>query len=136
MVVRPGALRDDAAADDRGRPLALLFGMLGPPVIWAARFMVSYTLVPVACRSGSTVLLHLVTGVALAATAAAGLVAWRRWRQVGGGTQLDLDGAAARTRFMAITGMLSSALFIIVTVAEWLASVMVHPCQSGGGAPL
>lgn len=136
MVVRSGALRNEAAAAERGRPLALLFAMLGPPVIWAARFMASYILVPVACRNGSTLLLHLVTGAALAATAGAGLVAWRRWRQVGGGTQLDLDGVAARTRFLAVTGMLSSILFIIVTVAEWLASVMVSPCQSGGGPPL
>lgn len=125
----------EAAARSEGGLLPLFFGILGPPVIWAVRIGTSYVLVPYACWWELPRLLDLVTLAALLAAAAAGWVAWRQWRAAGGGTQVELGGAATRTRFMALAGMLSSGFFFLVMVAEGLANLFVHPCQTAG-API
>lgn len=124
-----------ATMDDRGDPqrlLALWFGMLGPPVIWGIRFGVSYALVPYACARAGVMVLQLVTLVALLGTAWAGVVAGRHWRATGKSTQVELGGPEARARFMALFGLLSSALFFLVMAAEGLAVFFIDPCQTGG----
>jgi hypothetical protein len=113
--------------------IALWFGILGPPIIWATRIAVSYVLVPYACWWDWIAVLHLVTLAALAATAFAGWVAWGRWRAVGKGFEVDLGGTDTRSRFMAIAGMLSTGVFLLVIAAEGLANVIIHPCQTAGG---
>lgn len=123
-----------AERSDRGL-VPLFFGILGPPVIWAARIATSYVLVPYACAWGMTVMLHLVTLVAVLAAAVAGAVAWRQWRESGKGTEIDLRGTTTRTRFMALFGILSSAFFILVMAAEGLANFFLDPCQTAG-API
>jgi hypothetical protein len=120
----PGSARD---------LVPLWFGLLGPPVIWAIRIAASYLLVPYACWWGWVPGLHLATALAVAATAVAGLVAWRRWRAVGRGRDTDLGGWSTRTRFMALGGMLSSGIFIIVIAAEGIANIVIDPCLMGGG---
>lgn len=120
----------------RGNGVASLwFGILGPPLFWAARLSSSYALVPFACRTGWVGLLNLVTGAALLGALVAGAVAWKRWRDVGGGTEVDADGRAARTRFMGLVGVLSSGFFFLVILAEGIGNFLIDPC-AGGGAPL
>lgn len=121
-----------------GRQLAgLWFGVLGPPVIWAARLMTAYALVPRSCEPGGLTAMNAVTLVALAGSLLAGFVAFRSWR--GAGEAADGDGTAGllagRTRFLGFVGMLSSLLFSAVIVAEGLANLMVDPCVPAG-APL
>lgn len=117
---------------DPHRLLALWFGMLGPPVIWAIRFGVSYVLVPYACARAGVMVLQLVTLVALLATAWAGVVAARHWRGTGKSAQVEFGGLEARARFMALFGILSSGLFFLVIAAEGLAVFFIDPCQTGG----
>lgn len=125
----------DTAARPEGGLLPLFIGILGPPVIWAVRFAVNYVLVPYVCWWGRIGVLHLVTLAALAATALTGWVAWKGWQEAGKGTQVELGGTTTRTRFMALFGMLSSGFFFLVMVAEGLANLFVHPCQTAG-API
>lgn len=120
---------------DRQRLLPLWFGMLGPPIIWGARFGASYVLVPYACARDTVLLLQLVTLVALLATAGAGFVAWRQGRAARKRDDDEPAPADTRTRFMALAGVLSSGLFFLVIAAEGLALFFVDPCQTGG-APL
>ncbi|MBW3553615.1 MAG: hypothetical protein KY466_08895 [Gemmatimonadetes bacterium] len=122
-------------ADAGGRLLPLWFAVLGPPVIWAARFVLNYALVPYTCAADAVLLLQLVTVVALLGVAWAGLVGWSRWRRAGRSTQVEFGGAEARARFMALVGVLGSGLFFAVIVAEALAIFFIPPCQTGG-APL
>lgn len=124
----------------RGRPglVWLWFGFLGPPIIWAVRFMVAYALVPEACSAAGLLALNVVTLVALAGTMLAGVVAARSWRRTRGehGAQDDPGRTAwRRARFMALAGIFTSALFTAVIVAEGLANVLVDPCL-GSGTPL
>lgn len=95
---------------------------LGPPVIWGVRFAVVYVLVPYACRADAIALLHVITLIALAAVAGLG---WMAWSSRGG-------ARGERARFMALFGILSSGLFLVVIAAEGLANVMVDPCLAPG----
>lgn len=112
--------------------LPLWFGFLGPPVIWAVRFGVSYALVPAACRGGGLPWLQGITLVALAGTAWAGVVAWRSWRGAGDGRVGDAETAGGRARFMGAVGVLGSVLFFLAIASESLALFMVDPCRTGG----
>lgn len=111
-----------------GAIAALWIGMLGPAAIWFARLAISYALVPYQCTLGSAAPVNIATGVALLLIAGTGVLAWRMWRAAGGGTDAAAHGVVARSRFMAIFGMLSSALFFAVVIAEGLAGVYVHAC--------
>jgi hypothetical protein len=118
-------------------PVALWFGILGGPLAWAARLLLSYPLVGVACAQGAGLVLHLVAGVTLAVTVAAGLVAWRGFRTTRdwqrsrpprtGEPTVDA-WAVERTYFMALLGLLSSGLFALVIVAEWFTVFVTDPC--------
>ena len=120
------------AAAERPRLIWLWFGFLGPPVIWAARLMVAYALVPWACSAEGLLTLNVVTLVALGGTVLAGVVAAGSLRRTRGQPS---DTGWRRVRFMAIAGLITAALFTAVIVAEGLANVLVDPCL-GSGAPL
>lgn len=132
-MVWAAARRTEAGGGDSPGLVALWFGIIGPPTIWLARLAASYLLVPLVCRTGWLWLLNAVTGAALLGVAVAAAVALRSWRLT-----RDEHGsaqAAQRARFMAVVGMLVSALFFAVIVAEGLANLLVDPCLTGG-APL
>lgn len=95
---------------------------LGPPVIWAIRFAIVYVLVPYACREDAVALLHVLTLISLATVTVLGWVAWNSRAAAG----------RERARFMALFGILSSGLFLLVIAAEGLANVMVDPCAAAG----
>lgn len=132
MVLR-GATGEVARGDEPARHLAALwFGLLGPPVIWATRLAANYILVPYACGTGSTLLLHLPTLAALLATAAAGWISLGRWREPRPDAGARPARRVERARFMAMAGLLSSGFFFIVMVAEWLPVFFVDPCHEAG----
>src|SRR5919202_23769 len=106
--------REDAAAGflSAGRIRALFFGLLTGPLMVLVAQMASYAVVPRACRTiraGPTVALHLVMLVAVALTVAAGLVAWRDWRDAGAAWEADGAGPIPRSRFLSLLGVVGSA---------------------------
>jgi hypothetical protein len=111
---------------------ALWFGVLGPPTIWLARLKLSYILIPYACATGWTLMLHAVTFGTLALTGFAGWVAWRSWRQAGRTRESDAADTLHRTRFMAMFGLLSAGFFLAVIAAEGLLNFLIDPCITGG----
>lgn len=108
-------------------------GVLGPAVIWAARFGVSYTIVPFVCTTDSVLLLHVITAVAVAAAAALGWSSWLQFRSTrAADVRAHRNETVGRYRFMGLLGTFSSALFVAVMVAEGLASFFVDPCHVSG----
>jgi len=105
--------------------LAIVIG----PLAWLVYLATAYALVPWACRrpTGGMIAL-LAAGVVALALSTAGLVsAWQAWRRVG-------DDAAAgavteRARFMALTGIGTSALFVLIVVAGMLPLLLLAPCN-------
>jgi hypothetical protein len=105
----------------------LWFGILGPPLVWIARIVVSYVLVPYACAADSVLALHLVSIVALAAIGTIARIAWRN----GGASALRAPDPRAEPpppRFLALFGLGSAAFFFLVVAAEGAMNALIHPC--------
>ena len=109
---------------------ALWFAMLAGPAAWMLGLNLDYALVRVACARHTTLPLHGVTLATLALAAAGGWVAWREWRRVGGGWPGEAWGPEARSRFMAVMGMLAAAFFGLVIVAQWVSKLFLNPCMA------
>jgi hypothetical protein len=120
-----------AATEHREPPVsrgALWFAFLGGPIAWSARLLASYPMVSVACRAGTTLPLNLITAATAAVGVAAvltGIVALRRVPRAGDG---GLGDSYARARFMAIAGIMISALFTYAILAEGLSALLHDPC--------
>jgi hypothetical protein len=114
-----------------GGLFALWAALLAGPVVWLVQFQTNYTLVPLLCRGGAhNLALHAVFVVALLVVAASALLAWRNFRAAGATTEgEDEAGVIPRTRFMSLLGLLVTAMFFLVIVAQWIASWVFGPCQ-------
>ena len=107
--------------------LAIVLG----PLAWLTYVEVAYALVPWACRhpgAGGRVALYLTGAGVFAAAIIAVVLAWPAWRATARG---DSDAAApdGRTRFLALTGLASGALFVLVAIAGTLPLFMLAPCE-------
>ena len=103
-------------------------GLLLPPVAFLLNLELAYALVPVACTSG-VLPVHLVHLGSFLLALAGGVFAFRCWRAKGSTWPGEEGGRLARTRFMAGLGLLESALFALVIVAQWIPSFLLNPCQ-------
>ena len=119
----------EAGFGDGARPGSLWIGVLTGPLAALLQLQINYALVPRVCWSGREWLLHLVSFLALAATAAAGLNSWRDWRKAGAAWDDDGGGALPRSRFMAAVGIMTSALLSLVIVAQWIAVFVYSTCE-------
>ena len=108
--------------------LSLWFAVLAGPVAWMIGLNADYSLVRVACATGTMLPLHLVTLVTLLLAAAGGVVGWRGWRRGGGEWPGEGGTVLERSRFMSALGLMASALFALAIVAQWLAKLFLDPC--------
>jgi hypothetical protein len=108
---------------------ALWTGLLLAPAAFLLNLELAYALVPTACSSRNQLLTHLVHLVCLGLAAFGGITAWRCWRAAGETWPGGDGGPLARSRFMAGLGFLTSALFALVILAQWIPSFMLSPCQ-------
>jgi len=107
------------------------FGLLAPPLAMLTNVSLGFALVPWSCAAESRVVLHVEIAVLVLISVAAGFVAHREWKRYGGGGEADDSGGpAARTRFLGVMGMGSSALFTLILLWQWLANVFLTPCLS------
>lgn len=110
-------------------PWTLWAGVLAGPLATLTQLQVNYALVLWACGAGRVWALHLVALLALVVSVAAGLLSWRNRRRAGGGWESEGAGVVPRSRFMAVVGILISALAALVVVAQWLPIFIHEPCQ-------
>ncbi len=125
-------------APHRGRASAqaLAYALAGAPAAWFLHLLVNYGLASQACRAGaappswSTIV--IVDLVALAVAAGVGFVAYglfHRTRAEKEGNARELvETGEGRTRFLAICGLLASALFALAIVADLAGPFMELPC--------
>lgn len=121
----------------------LLVALLLAPLVWALQILASYGLTSLACfpryaplegtqvpGMSAIVLVGSLVALALAGVALwAALTAWRRTRGEGSGGR---DGAAdvgeGRTRFLALCGLIVSALFSAAIVWEAIVAIFLPHC--------
>ena len=132
-------------APHRGRVglAPLLFGIAAAPAAWNAQLLISVALSGHACYprdrllaaplwSGLWSILFTISVAGIVIAIVGGLVAWRSWQHTreerpGSAHQLIASGDG-RTRFMAMCGMLASAVFLIALVFGTAALFLVPPC--------
>jgi hypothetical protein len=111
----------------------LWVGFLAGPVAWAVQELAVFGLSAWACEGGPAAVLHVVSALCLAGALGGGYLAWRGWRTVGGWPTGADEPEPGRARFMTTLGVLSSALFSWLIVAQWLAAVLLPLCPTAGG---
>jgi hypothetical protein len=104
--------------------------ILLPAMVCAVQMELNYALVRHACSANRTLSLQLVTIVALALTMIAAVIAFVSWRRTGVEWPSEAADFATRVRFLSALGILSSATFFLVILAQGIATVVFHPCQS------
>jgi hypothetical protein len=108
---------------------ALWVGLLLAPIAFLLNLETAYALVPTACSSHHELPVH---GVHLACLLLAlwGLFTARRtWNVLGAIWPSEEGDPLARSRFLAGTGVLMSAMFVLVIFAQWIPTFLLDPCQ-------
>ena len=108
---------------------ALWIGLLLAPAAFLLNLELAYAVVPKACSSASQLPMHLVHLICFALALLGVVTAWRMWRAGGEIWPGGAGGRVARSRFMAGVGLLTSLLFALVIVAQWIPSFVLGPCQ-------
>ena len=108
---------------------ALWVANLLGPIAALAGLQIAYMLTDRACATGNALPVHLTWLACLIAALFAGWLGWREWRRWGGGHAGEEGGPEARSRFLAVLGMLAGASAALVIAAQWSASLFFHPCQ-------
>ncbi len=103
-------------------------GLLLPPFAMLTQMQVNYSLLRWACDGGYQLPLHLVSLAALVVTALSGWMAWRSWQRAGREWPGEEGGTLTRSRFMALVGLLTSTLFFVVIIAQWIPVFIFKPC--------
>ena len=98
-----------------GRLRALWTGLLLAPAAWLTSLEVGYVLVRPDCAGGTALRQHAVHAGFLLVALAGLLVAWRARR--------------AERDFLSTLGVAVSGLFVLVLVAQWIPTFLIHPCQ-------
>jgi hypothetical protein len=121
------------------------FAILGAPAAWSLQLFVNAALVAHGCYPHDVPLAApmwnylgtvsaAVETAALAICIAAGVLGWRNWRRTRDEKQGNLhhlfESGDGRTRFLALVGMMTSALFLVATAFAAL-NLTVTP-QCGG----
>jgi hypothetical protein len=107
----------------------LWLGVLAAPLAFLLNLQADYYLTYRLCPGGRLLILHLVTILFLLAAAAGGFIAWRNWREAGRVWPGEDASVAERSRFMAAVGLLLSAIFVVLLIAQLIPQFIFHPCQ-------
>jgi hypothetical protein len=113
-------------------PLQVFISFLAPPLLWALHLMICYFLVALDCTSGwngGSAAIALATVLLGAATAGAGLVAWRTWRRIRDEMMPGeiLDPVRIRG-FLIFSGVLLAPPFTLMIVLAGMSPLFAPMC--------
>ncbi len=146
MINRDRSVTDAPSRDVRAvSRLPLLIGFFAGPLVWSLHEIVSEFLVADACSSGTggfnkltvlgepgwQVVLLLVTGFFALLALGADIIAYRAWKETRIGTSLtgDAGGAAGRSGWMALAGVLMSSMFLIGIIIAGIPIFWLSGCS-------
>lgn len=110
-------------------PKALWLLIILPPAIGAAAMQADFVLVRQACAAQRNVALYGVTIAGLALMIASAFIAFTIWRVEGSHWPTEKADRSTRIRFIAMLGMLSSAMSFLLLFAQGIATMLFDPCQ-------
>jgi hypothetical protein len=110
--------------------LALWVAFFLGPAAWAVHLQVVYAASQQVCDgtfSKST--LHIISALCLIASVVGGLLAMALWLRAGAVWPSERgDDLTARARLLSAEAMLTSLLFSLVIIAQWLSVLYYSPC--------
>lgn len=110
--------------------ILLWIGSLGPALLWAIQFQTNYSLVEWACRHNFRSPLITINISFLIAALLCGALSWWNWARIGARWPRSEDeGIVARTRLIAILGILLTLIFGLLIVAQCVPIIVFHPCE-------
>jgi len=110
-------------------PKGLWLLTVAGPLILAAEFQTNFVLVRQACSTQRSIWLYAVLVVATLLTVATAMAAVSILRRAGSEWPNESADLANRVRFLAVLGILSSAMSFLVILAQAIATVIFDPCQ-------
>jgi hypothetical protein len=113
---------------DIGAALRLWIGILLPPIAWGVQLQSVYLASEFGCLTSDFTWNHVLSALTLVVALVGGVIAWFEWVAAGATTEAEGVDRMSRRRFMALIGILSSALFSVTIVAQWLPTLMSVPC--------
>ena len=116
------------ATADRGS-IPVWAGFLGAPLVWGIHFQVAYALVPWICTTQRYWVAHVWTIACLLLSLWFMWLCYREWRHTGGGSPTSEEPPSlGRSRFVAVVGLMSAALFTLLTAAGHVPIFFFSPC--------
>ncbi|HEY0458432.1 MAG TPA: hypothetical protein VGC97_04720 [Pyrinomonadaceae bacterium] len=107
----------------------LWVGLLLPPAAWAIQLQTVYLASEYGCKYMNFMPNHLASVFALLLSIIGGVIAWRNWIESGKQWEAKEANPQSRSRFMAILGMMTAALFTLLIFAQWLPTLLGVPCD-------
>ena len=111
------------------RDFALWTGVLAAPIVWLISFEANFALAPLACTLETKLALYIISICALALAAGSGLLAWKQWKELGQEWPGEGGETISRARIMAVGGVLMSAMFFLVILAQAIPEVLLGACE-------
>jgi hypothetical protein len=112
-----------------GQGVTLLWlGLLAGPTAWALDLLISYAAVKWTCSSQHTAALHLITVGALLITAGGAAASWTVFQRTPEPSHADGPRPVDRGKFMAMLGLLVSAMFALAMIANAVPRVLLDAC--------
>ena len=104
--------------------MAIWLALLAAPILALADQSVALAMTAWSCRGQHALVLHVVHLPFALATAAATLLAWRRWRE----TDSAASDASARSHFLAGMAIGVAALSLLVILTMWIPTWLLSSC--------
>jgi len=110
--------------------LVLFVALLGPPVVWLTALQIGYAFASYACDlEMSRLPLHVTTIAALAIVAAGATLSWNALQRTMAAEPTDGGMPRQRAKFMALLGLMASALFALQVIAAWYPRWILDACR-------
>lgn len=98
----------------------LWLALVAAPALWGARLLAGWTVAEVACArgwAGTPTYLITQTAIALVALALTAVSGWAAWTAIGSHEEVGFDPGDSE-RFLAVTGIITAALFGLLIALE------------------
>ena len=99
-------------------------GAVTAPVAWAIQFLIIYALVPHLCKVGASKSLHITSLTFIIIGIMAGVLSW--WNL--GQKEHSFEEERESIIFMGRLGIMTSALFTLIMLAQLIPTFFIDPC--------